>query len=68
MVRARAWRVIRPATLTRCRRMVAARAVPWRRPARTPAVPVRLCAIAIQLSQALLALKSPQGRWARGRR
>jgi hypothetical protein len=63
MVTARAWRATRPAMLIRCRRMVAARAVLWRRPTRMPAARVRLCAMAMQASQALLALDRPRGQW-----
>jgi hypothetical protein len=48
--------------------MVAARAVWCGRPARVAAARVRLCAMAMQASQALLALNLPEGRWARVRR
>lgn len=57
---------IRAAMCTRWARMVAGRAVACWRLARHPAARVRLCARAVRVSQAALAPKAPEGRWASG--
>jgi hypothetical protein len=58
-VRRRAERASRPETLMSCARIVPVVALAWNADARTPALRVRLKAIAAQTSQALLAQNFP---------
>ena len=62
----RAERASRAGTLMSCARRVLVVALAWKGEARTPAVRVRLKAMAAQTSQALLAQNLPEGRCASG--
>ncbi len=62
----RAERASRPGTLISCARMVPVVALAWKVEARTPALLVRLNAIAAQTSQALFTVNDPEGRCAIG--